>query len=190
MRMNDLRPWLLLIVMAAAAGCQEVADPITPPPREEAAAPLEINFRQSCGLPEGRQQVFDPKTGVFHVHFELPKRIGGLGSGLYKRSALEVTKVTRPFVKPVVFRLTGVPGSYGCVGDPLALCAGGEFNDRLRLDGETYALVDDPFAQGPVDKTLFRVERQADMVTVEFTEKGQALLKPEVLISFKVDTGW
>jgi hypothetical protein len=27
-------------------------------------------------------------------------------------------------------------------------------------------------------------------VTVEFTRKGQALLKPGALISFKVDTGW
>ena len=93
---------------------------------------------------------------------------------------------------PVVFRLSGVPSDYGCAGDPLSLCVGVSdgFRDSLRLDGKYHALVDDPLAQGPVDKTFFRVERQGNVVTVEFTEKGQTLLKPGALISFKVDTGW
>ena len=94
-----------------------------------------------------------------------------------------------------MFRLTGVPPNFGCVGDPLSLCVGfrDAFRDSLRLDGKCYAawsmiLLARP--DRPVDKTLFRVERQADVVTVEFTEKGEALLKPGALISFKVDTGW
>lgn len=41
-----------------------------------------------------------------------------------------------------------------------------------------------------MDRTLFRVERQPDGLLVEFTEKGQALLKPGALISFRLDTGW
>jgi hypothetical protein len=177
-------------MVIASSGCQEVADSSVLPPGDDASPPLEIKFLQSCGLPEGRQQVYDPKTGIFHIHFHKPSRIGGFGSGLYKRSAFEVTKVATRFVKPVVFRLTGVPASYGCVGDPLALCVGGGFQDHLRLDGKTYALVDDPLASGQVDKRLFRVQRKNDRVTVEFTEEGQALLKPGVLISFKIDTGW
>jgi hypothetical protein len=170
-------------MVACFCGCQNTADPMAGPPGNEAAPPLEVKFRQSCGLPQGRQQVYDAKAGVFHVHFESAK---------HKRSAFEVTKINGPFVKPIVFRLTGVPPNYGCVGDPLSLCVGFSdgLRDSLRLDGKCYALVDGPLAHGPVDKTLFRVERQADVVTVEFTEKGGALLKPGALISFKVDTGW
>jgi hypothetical protein len=185
--------WALLVLTVwAFCGCKEAAGPIAPPLGDPSAPPLELNFGQSCGLPEGRQQAFDPKTGVFHVHFTAPKSIGTPGSGLYERSGFEVTKAAGPFVKPVIFRLTGVPPDYGCVGDPLSLCVGFSegLRDSLRLDGKCYALVDDPLTQGPVDKTLFRVERQGDVVTVEFTEKGQALLKPGALISFKVDTGW
>jgi hypothetical protein len=191
--MNHFRTWVLLVVTVAAfSGCQDVADPIARPPGGEAAPPLEVKFSQSCGLPQGRQRVYDATTGVFHVHFESVKPIGARGSGLYERSAFEVTKSNGPFVKPSIFRLTGIPPDYGCVGDPLSLCVGCSdgLRDNLRLDGKCYALVDDPLAQGPVDKTLFRVERQGDVVTVEFTEQGRELLKPGVLISFKVDTGW
>jgi hypothetical protein len=190
--MNQYRKWFLLIVAVASCGCQAAADPVVRRGDDEAAPPLEITFKQSCVLPEGQKQVYDPETGVFHVHFELPKRIGGRGSGLYKRSAFEVTKINGPFVKPVVFRLTGVPSDYGCVGDPLSLCVGASDGliDSLQLDGQCYALIDDPLAQGPVDKTLFRVQRLGDAVIIEFTEKGRALLKPGALISFKVDTGW
>lgn len=190
--MKYIRTWAFLAVTVAAfTGCRKVAEPTSRPPRNEAAPPLEVRFNQSCGLPEGRQQVYDEKTGVFHIHFQSPNPIGSSGSGLYERSAFEVAKINGPFVKPVVFRLTGVPQNYGCVGDPLCLCVGiNNKGDGLRLDGKCYALVNAPLAPGPVDKSLFRVESQDDVVTVEFTEKGQALLAPGALISFKVDTGW
>src|SRR6516225_3052824 len=110
--MNQYRKWALLIIVAASCGCQDVADSGAPRANDEGAPPLEITFRQACRLPEGQQQVYDPKSGVFHVHFESPKRVGGPGSGLYERSAFEVTKVNGPFVKPVVFRLSGVPSDY------------------------------------------------------------------------------
>src|SRR5262249_58490657 len=136
--MNHFRTCLLLLVTgAASAGCQDVIGPSAPQPGTKVAPSLEITFKQSCGLPPGRRQAYDPKTGVVHVHFESPKRIGGLGSGLYERSAFEVTKITGPFVKPLVFQLTGVPASYGCLGDPLALSVGGGASDRLRLDGKS-----------------------------------------------------
>jgi hypothetical protein len=191
--MSRSRTWALLVLTVCAfCGCKEAADPIKQPLGEAPVSPLELNFGQACGLPAGRQQAFDPRTGVFHIHFTQPKSIGAPGSGLYERSRFEVRKVTGPFVKPVIFRLTGVPSDYGCAGDPLSLCVGVRdgFRDDLRLAGTSHALVQDPLALGPVDKTLFRVERQRDIVTVEFTEKGQALLKPGTLISFKVDTGW
>jgi hypothetical protein len=183
---------LLGLMVCVSGGCQEAADPIAQPPGEVLVPPLELSFRSSCGLPEGKQHAYDSKTGVFHVHFTASKQIGMLGSGVFDRSGFEVTKAPGPFVKPVKFRLTGIPLDNGCVGDPLSLCVGAraDFRDSLRLDGACYALVEDPLAKGPVDTTLFRVKRQHDAVMVEFTEKGQALLKPGTLISFKVDTGW
>jgi hypothetical protein len=188
--MNHCWTWALLGVMVfASCGCQEAADPIAQPPAEALAQPpaealvqpLELSFGSSCGLPKGKQQAYDAKTGVFHVHFTESKQIGMLGSGLFERSGFQVTKAPGPFVKPLKFRLTGVPLDYGCVGDPLSLCVG---------DGACYALVEAPTAKGPVDATLFRVESQRDVVMVEFTEKGRALLKPGTLISFQMDTGW
>jgi hypothetical protein len=190
--MNLFRTMFLPIVAVVGfSGCQDAAGPMAARLGGE-DAPLEITFRRGCGLAEGRKQVYDAQSGVFHVHFEAPTRIGGRGSGLYQRSAFEVAKVNGPFVKPVVFRLTGVPLSYGCVGDPLALNVDVSkgLRDSSRLDGTCYALVADPLAEGPVDKTLFRVERREDAVTIEFSEKGQNLLKPGTMISFKVDTGW
>ncbi len=191
--MSRFHAWGLFIATAAAfAGGQDAAGPAARPAGDGAAPPLELRFGQACGLPAGRQQAYDPQTGVFHVHFAPARPIGGNGSGLFKRSAFEVTKVHRPIARPVVFRLTGVPPEFGCVGDPLSLRVGisDGSRDRLCPDGKCYALVEDPLAQGPVDETLFRVERGGDVVTVAFTAKGQALLQPGALISFKMDTAW
>jgi hypothetical protein len=91
-----------------------------------------------------------------------------------------VTKVAEQLPKPPVFRLTGVPERNGCLGVALVL----SFGNRR------YAIEEGALAPGPVDKTLFRFERKDDVVTVEFTAKGQGLLKPGAQISFKVDTGW
>jgi hypothetical protein len=91
-----------------------------------------------------------------------------------------VTQSAEQFKKPVVFSLTGVPRAYGCLGVPLALSVG----------GKSYAIEEGALGPGRVDKTLFRVERKADQVRVEFTPKGQALLKAGTAISFKVDNGW
>jgi len=74
--------------------------------------------------------------------------------------------------------------AYGCVGVPLALTVG----------ENRYPLIDvghDSFhAYERFDRTLFRTERKDDVVTVAFTEKGQAILKPGAQVSFKIDTGW
>jgi hypothetical protein len=191
--MNRGWTWAFLALLVfALCGCQEATDPGPQPAGEALVPPLELSFGPCCGVPEGREQAYDPKTGVFHVHFAEPKPIGMRGSGLFERSAFEVTKAPGPFVRPVKFRLTGIPSNYGCVGDPLSLCVGGKdgLRDRLRLGGTCYALVEDPLELAPVDKTLFRVQHQDNVVLVEFTEKGQALLKEGTLISFQIDTGW
>jgi hypothetical protein len=171
---------LLICMVSCSSRGPEVAGPsATQQGDEPAQAPLEIKFQQACGLPEGRQQVYDPKTGVFHIHFKPVK-----GSLFEEPSAFEVTKVAERSTKPVVLRMTGVPIVYGCVGIPLALTVG----------EQRYAMVDvghDSFyAYDRFDRTLFRVESKEDVVTVEFTEKGQAILKPGAQISFRVDFGW
>ena len=184
------RYWIcltLIITVFGSACFQGAAGPValpqgdepSPPPLEIIFKPLSASFGfhdetsgvPSCGVPDGRQQVYDPKTGVFHIAFK---------SRNYKRSAFEVKKVAERFTKPVVFRLTGVPSEYGCLGVSLALFVG----------GKGYAIEEGALAPGPVDKTLFRVERKQEVVTVEFTAKGQSLLKPGAQISFTVDTGW
>jgi hypothetical protein len=187
---NHFRTCLLLLCTASCPACsRDAAEPFASRQGDDPAQPpLEINFKQLCGPPEGRQHVYDPETGVFHVHFKKPQPIGRF-SGFYERSAFEVTKVAERFAKPVVFRLTGVPASYGCLGDPLTLSPGGATDNR-RPAGDRYALVEDALAPGPVDEALFRVERTADVVTVTFTEKGRALLKPGAMISFKPDCAW
>jgi hypothetical protein len=182
--MNHCRACLLLIVTVACLACdQDVAGPIaTQQGDDPSQPPLEINFKhaehlfrgtgeKSCEVPEGRQQVYDPKTGVFHIHFK-PRN--------FECSAFEVTKVAERFAKPLVFRLTGVPRGYGCVGRSLA----------LSVADKSYALEENALAPGPFDKTLFRVQRKEKVVTIEFTQKGQALLKPGAQISFTIDTGW
>jgi hypothetical protein len=115
--------------------------------------------------------VYDPQTGVFHIHF-FPRN--------YAVHAFTVTQSVERFTKPVVFSLTGVPRAYGCLGVPLALSVG----------GKRYAIEEGALGPGRVDRTLFRVERKADWVRVEFTQKGQALLKAGTEVSFKVDSGW
>jgi hypothetical protein len=174
-------PLLVLTILYLSSG-QQAASAVEKAD-ETSAPPLAIQFQPSrgflddkhaepsCGVPMGRQQVYDPETGVFHIHFR-PQN--------YAVSAFTVTKAAARFPKPVVFRLTGVPKAYGCLGVPLA----------LSVDGKSYAIEEGALAPGRVDKTLFRVVRSADRVTVEFTEKGQGLLKPGAQISFKVDTGW
>jgi hypothetical protein len=181
--MYRLGTGLLLIAAVACPACrQDAAGPAAPQPADEAATPLEIRFlpseglgakegEASCGVPEGRDQIYDPGTGVFHVHFKTRD---------FTASTFEVTKATGRFVRPVVFRLTGVPAGHGCLGSSLALSVG----------GKTYVLDDGALAPGPVDGTLFRVARKGEVVTVEFTEPGQALLRPGARIGFSVDTGW
>jgi hypothetical protein len=184
-RSGNRLPTGLLILFAAACssfGQDRPPSPVTQPAVAGAQPPLEISFKElqgpgakkgevSCGMPEGRQQVYDPDTGIFHIHFK---------SRNYTVSAFELTKVAERFPKPRVFRLTGVPKGYGCLGVPLVLSVG----------ERRYAIEEVALAPGPVDKTLFRVERNDEMVAVALTAKGQALLRPGARISFKVDTGW
>src|SRR5580765_6299387 len=111
-------PPLLLLVPLFCLGCaQAVPDPAAEAPGDDPSPPLELRFEPfergltsatgpSCGVPEGRQQAYDPRTGSFHIHFR---------SGNYATSAFEVTKVAEPSRRPVVFRLTGVPLAYGCL---------------------------------------------------------------------------
>ena len=186
--MNGIRAGMLLILtISGSALCKSGAGPVaTQQADEPSQSPLKFKFCPSspsfglhdavdgvpsCGVPEGRQQSYDPKTGVFHVHFK---------SRNFSRSAFEVTQVADRFTKPVAFRLTGVPKQYGCVGTPLALSVG----------GKRYSIEDGDLATAPADKSLFKVERVKEVVTIEFTEKGQMLLKSGAQISFAVDTGW
>src|SRR5262245_14284240 len=125
--MNRHHTCLGLIVALTCAGCsRDVADPIAFAPRDESPPPLEIRFNPSqglrakegdlsCGIPQGRDQIYDRETGTFHVHFKARDMTV---------SSFEITKVAARFPKPIVFRLTGVPLAYGCVGIPLALTIG------------------------------------------------------------------
>ena len=186
--MSHSRTCLVLVLAASGLAChQDVARPVVIEPRGDSPPPpLEVRFQPSRGLrakegevssgvPEGRDQVYDPDTGVFHVHFKARD---------FTASGFEVTKVAERFPKPVVFRLTGVPPAYGCVGVPLALTVGGKRYGMIDVGHDSFHAYD------RFDRTLFRVERKDDVVTVEFTEKGQALLTAGARISFKVDTGW
>ncbi len=176
--MNHFRTVLLPIMALCCVSCgQDAPDPIVGPP-------LEIEFKSatssffiqdfgvpSCGVPKGRQDCYDPQTGIFHIQFYDRECVN---------SSFEVTKVRERFTRPIIFRLSGVSQGYGCLGQPLA----------LTVDGQTYALELGDTGMGEVDKTLFRVDRNDDVVTIEFTEKGQALLKPGARISFTVDFCW
>jgi hypothetical protein len=95
-------------------------------------------------------------------------------------SSFEITKVRENFPKPVVFRLTGETSGYGCLGQSLT----------LSVDGKDYAMENGPLACGHVDAALFRVQRNAEGVTVEFTKKGETLLKPGATVWCRADTGW
>ena len=125
----------------------------------------------SCGVPEGKEGIYDPGTGIFHIRFKARK---------HARSAFEITKVAGTFAKPVVFRMDGVPREIGCLGYPLT----------LTVDGTSRPLESGALGSDPCDETLFHVKREGEAVLVAFTEKGQALLKPGAWISFKVDYGW
>jgi hypothetical protein len=180
--MSRFHPSPLLLVMLCCLGCtQAVPDPADAP-GDDPSPPLEVRFEPfergltsatgpSCGVPEGRPQAYDPKTGSFHIHFR---------SGDYATSAFEVTKVAERSPGPIVFRLTGVPQAYGCLGTPLSLI----------VDGKSYAFEKDELAPVRLDKALCRVERKDDTVTLAFTEKGRAILKPGARVSFSIDTGW
>jgi hypothetical protein len=122
------RMCLVLVLAGCCTACrQDAAGPVqTRPGDEPPRAPLEIRFRPSeglcakagevsCEVPEGRDRVYDARTGVFHVHFKARNLTA---------SGFEVIRAAARFPKPVVFRLTGVPTSYGCVGIPLALTVG------------------------------------------------------------------
>ena len=173
---------MLLLTGSCPGYGQPAASPVEQAD-EASAPPLGITFQPSrglvgenlrepsCGVPTGRRQVYDPATGVFHIHFR-PRN--------FAVSAFTVTKTPARFTKPVVFHLTGVPKAYGCLGAPLA----------LSVDGKSYAIEKGATAPARADRTLFQVERSADRVTVKFTEKGQALLKSGAQIWFQVDTGW
>jgi hypothetical protein len=177
----------LVLVVACSAGCQDRAGLVavqkadTPSP-----PPLEISFQPSqglrakegelsCEVPHGRSQVYDPQTGTFHIHFR---------SRDFTRCAFEVTKATGRFTQPVVFRFTGVPSGYGCLGHPLTLSLA---DKRYAIDGSCDSQY---YWTEHFDKALFRSQRDGDVVTVEFTEKGQSLLKPGAKISLEIDTGW
>jgi RNA polymerase sigma factor (sigma-70 family) len=155
------------LISQTATDLSAFAEKETKPPEKAPEQPLEIEFTQFSGPPEGRKQVYDPETGVFHVHF----RSGDVAARINKASAFEITKVADGFEKPVVFRLTGVPEN---PDRPLALL----------VDGGGHDLTPER-----CDKALFRVERKDGVTTVEFTKKGQALLKPGARVSF-VEWTW
>lgn len=174
----------LLLAMCCSACNQDAADTVAVQPGDEGISPpLEIAFKPlselftaenpepSCGVPAGRAEVYDPQTGVFHIHFK---------SRNYARSAFEVTKVADRFTRPVVFRLTGDTRGGGCMGRDLT----------FSVDGKDYPLAEGMFAYGCIDKTLFHVEHKDNLVTIEFTKKGQTLLKPGAQVWLHIDTGW
>ena len=147
--MNRSHTCLSLLVALCCRGCsQEKAAPVAVQQGDEnSPALLEIAFRPfsgllsyqdadsgelSCGVPAGRQQAYDPKTGVFHVQFK---------SRNFRASAFEVTKVAERFTKPVVFRLTGDTRGGGCLGRDLT----------LSVDGKDYALEEGPLSYGHQD---------------------------------------
>jgi hypothetical protein len=176
--------WLLVFMVSCPACRQDVAGPSAiQQGDEQSPPPLEINFRQACCVAEGRQQAYDSKTGVFHIHFK-PPETSRYGRVDLEPSAFEVMKVAERFTRPIVFRMTGVPIGYGCVGSPLALTAGEKRYPMIDVGHDSL------YAYDRFDRTLFRVENKGGVVTVEFTEKGQALLKPGTQISFTVDSGW
>jgi hypothetical protein len=178
---------LLVLAVACSGGCQDRAAAVAiHEVRYAAQPPLEISFLPAeglrakqgevlCSVPAGRDEMYDPQTGVFHIHFS---------AGNLKRSALEVTKAKGPFARPVVFRFTGVPTGYGCLGHPLTLAVDDKsYGIDASCDSQYY------WAEH-VDQALVRSKREKDAVIVEFTERGQALLKPGARISLEVDYGW
>jgi hypothetical protein len=178
---------IILVAVVASFGLPVRGDVPAEPPAT-ITEQLQIQCRNWCELPAGRQQAHDPETGIFRIHF---RRGGG---GVPDPSAFEVTKVPRSFEKPLVFRLTGVPAWYGLAGYPLALSVGGNnyVIDLESVPGQLMASVGSRDGRfGDIcDRTLFRVERRGEVVTVEFTARGQALLRPGAQIWFAWAHGW
>lgn len=178
--------WPLVVALACLACTQDPAERGGEPGDNLAAAPLDIAFNPfsgsfffakttqgepSCGLPPGRQQLYDSRTGTFHIH---------LTARDLHSSGFEVTKVAARFTRPIVFRLTGDTYGAGCLGRDLT----------LTVDDKDYPLVDGPLSYGQVDRTLFHSQRDGATVTVTFTRKGEALLKPGAQVWLQVDTAW
>ena len=161
------------VLTFAVSGYGDV--PPEPLPRI-AAAPLGISFERFCDPPKGQPYRYDPETGVFDITLVMT----GTGD---KPSGFAVTKAASKEGKPIVFRLTGVPAWYGLSGTPLSLSVGGS---RYVIDeGCDYY-----YREGIHDKTLFRVTREGELVTVEFTPKGRSLLIPGAKISFVWHHDW
>jgi len=157
----------LLTVALFCTGCKrEMVDPVPP---------LEISFEERCGLPEGRQRVYDPETGVFHIHFARSNT---------ESCSFRIAKVANDLPKSIGFRFTGVPQSYGVSGWPLALHVAGE---TYIIDLQAQIMETNSFVRIIRDETLFRVSRAGEVVAVEFTEKGRKLLQPGTRISFTFD---
>jgi hypothetical protein len=180
----------LLAIMMACLGCGQEAPGEVAQSDDQLAAPLEFHLKHYREVPKGRKHIYDAETGTFHIHFQSR----GRGS-MIDPSAFKLTKVNGRFDKPVVLRLTGVPLAYGCMGFPLCLTTGDHAPGYYEAHhkGHPVYFLDDREAILPeqrCDKSLFEVERKEDVVTIRFTEKGQALLKPGVQIAFTVDTGW
>lgn len=186
---HALRRLLSCLVLASLAGCVTAyclwwrAEPVRPE-----SPSLEITFFGACHVPGDRSQAYDPETGIYHIEF-----------GGYAETGFDVVKVVEEQAgKPVKFHFTGLPDMYGFDGLPLTLAVDGKYYlidlKRDPGDSETYHLIR--------DDTLFRVEskfvteytyerpmRMID-VTVEFTEKGRALLKPGARIFAVVLRYW
>ena len=186
--MLRFQPYITLSLALSCSACnQEAAVPVAIGHDEIAPAPLEITFKPlsasftlnaeregepSGGPPPGRDQVYDPKTGIFHIHFK---------SKNMKRSAFEITKAADHFRKSVVFRFTGATRGDGCLGQDLT----------FSVDGKDYALSEGALSYGHVvDTKLFRIANDVDAVTVEFTKQGERLLKPGAQVWLRFDTGW
>jgi hypothetical protein len=127
-------------------------------------------------VPNGRDGVYDAATGTFHVHFKVRN---------FTQGGFDVAKVSGKLPRPLKFRLTGIPRVYGCLGEPLCLMVG-EKNYALDPDNR-YGF---SRQMEPLDEALYHTTRQGDAITIEFTEKGVALLKPGTRVFLRVDTGW
>jgi hypothetical protein len=137
------------------------------PALDRSSPPLEIAFERFCGLAEGRDEVFDSRTDVLHIHFHE----GNTFDRISQASVFEIKKVNGRLPRSLAFRLTGIPSHKD---QPL----------RMFVGEQNYILEPKHF-----DKSLFRVERRGDATRIEFTEKGLALLQPGARFEF-VEMSW